>query len=77
MGGESERGTVGVFARAGDGTLSPLAQRPSEGSAPCHLAVDPTGTRLAVANYGDERHGQRARHRRVRPPDRRVDLPLP
>ncbi|WP_436757009.1 lactonase family protein [Streptosporangium sp. V21-05] len=51
--GESERGTVGVFARAGDGTLSPLAQRPSEGSAPCHLAVDPTGTRLAVANYGD------------------------
>lgn len=51
--GESERGTIGVFARAGDGTLSPLAQRPSEGSAPCHLAVDPTGTRLAVANYGD------------------------
>ncbi|WP_440065195.1 lactonase family protein [Streptosporangium sp. OZ121] len=51
--GESERGTVCVFARAGDGTLSPLAQRPSEGSAPCHLAVDPTGTRLAVANYGD------------------------
>lgn len=51
--GEAERGTVGVFARAGDGTLSPLAQRPSEGSAPCHLAVDPTGTRLAVANYGD------------------------
>jgi 6-phosphogluconolactonase len=51
--GESDRGTVCVFARAGDGTLSPLAQRPSEGSAPCHLAVDPTGTRLAVANYGD------------------------
>ncbi|MFF5107845.1 lactonase family protein [Streptosporangium sp. NPDC000509] len=51
--GESERGTVGVFARAEDGTLSPLAQRPSEGSAPCHLAVDPTGTRLAVTNYGD------------------------
>jgi len=51
--GESERGTVAVFARAEDGTLSPLAQRPSEGSAPCHLAVDPTGTRLAVTNYGD------------------------
>lgn len=51
--GESERGTVGVFARAADGTLSPLAQRPSEGSAPCHLAVNPTGTHLAVANYGD------------------------
>ncbi|WP_433255360.1 lactonase family protein [Streptosporangium sp. CA-135522] len=51
--GESERGTVAVFARADDGALTPLAQRPSEGSAPCHLAVDPSGTLLAVANYGD------------------------
>lgn len=51
--GESPRGTVGVFARAADGALSPLAQRSSEGSFPCHLAVDPTGTLLAVANYGD------------------------
>ena len=51
--GESEQGTVGVFARAADGALSPLAQRPSGGSFPCHVAVDPTGTLLAVANYGD------------------------
>ncbi|MEU4833955.1 beta-propeller fold lactonase family protein [Streptosporangium sp. NPDC023615] len=51
--GEAERGTVGTFGRGDDGALSPLAQRSSEGSSPCHLAVDPTGTRLAVANYGD------------------------
>ncbi|WP_051864589.1 lactonase family protein [Streptosporangium roseum] len=51
--GESEQGTVSVLARAGDGTLTPLARRPSEGSFPCHLAVDPSGTLLAVANYGD------------------------
>ncbi|GAA3086719.1 lactonase family protein [Streptosporangium carneum] len=50
--GESERGTVGVFA-VGDGAPAPLAQRPSGGSAPCHLAVDPSGTLLAVTNYGD------------------------
>ncbi len=50
--GESDRGTVGVFAR-GDGAPTPLAQRPSGGSAPCHLAVDPSGALLAVANYGD------------------------
>ncbi|MGW4422973.1 lactonase family protein [Streptosporangium sp. NPDC004631] len=51
--GEGERGTVGVFARAGRGAPVPLAQRPSGGSFPCHLAVDPSGTLLAVANYGD------------------------
>ncbi|GAA3011050.1 lactonase family protein [Streptosporangium longisporum] len=51
--GEAERGTVATFGRGENGVLSPLAQRSSEGSAPCHLAVDPTGTRLAVANYGD------------------------
>ncbi|MBB2912768.1 6-phosphogluconolactonase (cycloisomerase 2 family) [Streptosporangium becharense] len=50
---ESERGTVGVFARAADGGLTPLARHSSGGASPCHLAVDPTGTRLAVANYGD------------------------
>ncbi|MBB4941336.1 6-phosphogluconolactonase (cycloisomerase 2 family) [Streptosporangium album] len=50
---EGERGMVSVFARADDGALTPLSRRPSEGSAPCHLAVDPSGTRLAVANYGD------------------------
>ncbi|GAA3149229.1 beta-propeller fold lactonase family protein [Planomonospora alba] len=51
--GEGERGTVEVFARGADGALSPLGGRSSEGSFPCHLAVDPSGTLLAVANYGD------------------------
>ncbi|WP_344977597.1 lactonase family protein [Streptosporangium fragile] len=51
--GESGQGTVSVFARTAGGALSPLARRSSEGSSPCHLAVDPTGTWLAVANYGD------------------------
>ncbi|MFJ2029273.1 lactonase family protein [Streptosporangium sp. NPDC087985] len=51
--GEGERGTVAVFARAAGGALTLTAQRPSEGSFPCHLAVDPSGTLLAVANYGD------------------------
>lgn len=50
--GEAERGTVGTFAR-GAGAPVPLAQRPSGGSFPCHLAVDPSGGLLAVANYGD------------------------
>jgi 6-phosphogluconolactonase (cycloisomerase 2 family) len=30
-----------------------LAERPSGGSLPCHLAVDPEGSWLTVANYGD------------------------
>lgn len=51
--GEGEQGTVSVFGRADDGALTLLARRPSEGSFPCQLAVDPSGTLLAVANYGD------------------------
>ncbi|MFB9880176.1 lactonase family protein [Planobispora siamensis] len=51
--GESEQGTVGVFARGADDGLELLARRSSEGSSPCHLAVNPAGTLLAVANYGD------------------------
>ncbi|MBG0816305.1 beta-propeller fold lactonase family protein [Planomonospora sp. ID82291] len=51
--GEAERGTVEVFARGADGALSPLGGRSSGGSFPCHLAVNPAGTLLAVANYGD------------------------
>ncbi|GHH62632.1 hypothetical protein GCM10017673_02190 [Streptosporangium violaceochromogenes] len=50
--GETRRGTVGTFAR-GAGAPVPLAQRPSGGSFPRHLAVDPAGGLLAVANYGD------------------------
>lgn len=49
--GELERGWLTAFA-AGDG-LKPLDERPSEGAQPCHVAVDPTGSLLAAANYGD------------------------
>ncbi|WP_170223426.1 lactonase family protein [Nonomuraea turkmeniaca] len=49
--GELERGWLTAFD-ARDG-LQPLDERPSEGSLPCHVAVDPTGSLLAVANYGD------------------------
>ncbi len=34
------------------GKLSPLNEQASEGSGPCHLAVDHTGKCLLVANYG-------------------------
>ncbi|MGN9839551.1 lactonase family protein [Nonomuraea sp. H19] len=49
--GELERGWLTAFDTR-DG-LAPLDERPSEGSLPCHVAVDPAGTLLAVANYGD------------------------
>ncbi|MFI7223818.1 lactonase family protein [Nonomuraea angiospora] len=49
--GELERGWLTAF-RVGE-TLDVLDERPSEGSLPCHIAVDPTGSVLAAANYGD------------------------
>ncbi|MET7327040.1 beta-propeller fold lactonase family protein [Nonomuraea sp. NPDC005650] len=49
--GELERGWLTAL-EAGE-TLAPLDERPSEGSLPCHVAVDPTGSVLAAANYGD------------------------
>ncbi|WP_171075402.1 lactonase family protein [Nonomuraea basaltis] len=48
---ELERGWLTAFD-ARDG-LTPLDERPSEGDTPCHVAVDPTGSLLAVANYMD------------------------
>ncbi|MGP3916134.1 lactonase family protein [Nonomuraea sp. 10N515B] len=49
--GELDSGLLTAFD-ARDG-LTPLDERPSEGSLPCHVAVDPTGSLLAAANYGD------------------------
>ncbi|WP_203982705.1 lactonase family protein [Sphaerisporangium rufum] len=49
---EEEQGAVASFV-TGSGRPEPSARVPSGGSHPCHLAVDPTGAWLAVANYGD------------------------
>jgi 6-phosphogluconolactonase len=44
---ETADGAVAAFGL--DGTA--LGTQPSHGADPCHLAVDPTGSRLVVANY--------------------------
>jgi len=47
-------GAVSAFSRdAKTGQLTPLNHQSSGGAGPCHLAVDPTGKCLLVANYGD------------------------
>jgi 6-phosphogluconolactonase (cycloisomerase 2 family) len=51
--GELSEGRLLAFTVAGEGVLTPLDERSSEGDSPCHLAVDPSGRLLAVANYGD------------------------
>ncbi|GII58856.1 hypothetical protein Pth03_72450 [Planotetraspora thailandica] len=48
---EREDGGVAVFADEPAPRL--LAEHSSGGSDPCHVAVDPEGVWLAVANYGD------------------------
>ncbi|GII59960.1 hypothetical protein Skr01_00450 [Sphaerisporangium krabiense] len=49
---EREQGGVAAYSADARGPR-PLADGTSGGSYPCHLAVDPTGSWLAVANYGD------------------------
>ncbi|MCW2881736.1 MAG: hypothetical protein JWQ95_5836 [Sphaerisporangium sp.] len=49
---EREEGGVAAYSADPDGP-GLLADAASGGSYPCHLAVDPTGTWLAVTNYGD------------------------
>jgi len=45
-------GAVSAFAvDAGTGELTLLNQKPTHGADPCHLAVDPTGRWVLVANY--------------------------
>jgi 6-phosphogluconolactonase len=46
-------GRLLAFERAADGSLRPLGDQPTGGDSPCHLSVDPTGTHVVVANYGD------------------------
>jgi 6-phosphogluconolactonase len=46
-------GGVSAFAiDARTGRLAPINQRPSMGTAPCHLVLDRSGRHLIVANYG-------------------------
>lgn len=50
-----DRGGKGAVAFSIDqtsGRLTELNQQDAGGAAPCHLVVDPAGTRLIVANYG-------------------------
>ena len=44
--------------------LTSLNQVSSEGSGPCHLALDATGRWLAVANYSKRQRGRTAGRRR-------------
>jgi 6-phosphogluconolactonase (cycloisomerase 2 family) len=49
---ELDDGAVNAFSIAVDGTLRPVSRQPSGGSAPCNLAVTPSGRHLLCANYG-------------------------
>jgi 6-phosphogluconolactonase len=44
-------GGVGAYAIGADDTLSLIGAQPTHGEDPCHLAVDPSGRWLVVANY--------------------------
>jgi 6-phosphogluconolactonase len=44
-------GAAGAYAIGADGTPGLLGTQPSHAADPCHLAVDPTGRWLVVANY--------------------------
>ena len=47
-----EQATVSAFAIDGKtGNLNFLNKQPSQGDAPCHLVVDPTGKNVLAANY--------------------------
>ncbi len=45
-------GVVRAFAIEASGKLRLLGAQPSGGAGPCHVAVDPTGRCVLVANYG-------------------------
>lgn len=49
---EDAKGMVSAFAiDSATGKLTPLNQKSSEGSGPCHLALDAQGKNILVANY--------------------------
>ncbi len=53
--GDGQKGTGGVMAFRVDpatGALTHLNTQPAHGTTTCHVALDQTGTRVLVANYG-------------------------
>lgn len=48
---ETAVGAANSFRVEADGQLTHLNEQPSEGGAPCHLSVDPSGRNVLVANY--------------------------
>jgi 6-phosphogluconolactonase (cycloisomerase 2 family) len=48
---ERSHGRVTAFAVLPDGTLNEINSQPSQGEAPCHLSVHPSGRYLLTANY--------------------------
>ena len=51
--GKATGGVTALTMDASTGALTELNRVTTGGAAPCHLAVDATGTRLVVANYMD------------------------
>lgn len=49
--GQTAYGSVHALSIDGRGRLHPVNQQPTEGAAPVHLAVDPTGRYLVTVNY--------------------------
>jgi len=49
---EVEKGLVSAFAVESDGSLRPMNSQSTQGAAPCHVCVDPSGGAIVVANYG-------------------------
>ena len=43
---------MAAFRIREDDTLDPINTQPSEGTGPCHVSLDATGSCLMVANYG-------------------------
>lgn len=50
---ESSPGYISVLSFAARGSLAPRQRIDSQGGLPCHLAVDASGSQLAVSNYED------------------------
>lgn len=49
---ENNTGTASAFSIGADSRLTPINQKSSRGSGPCHICLDKTGRNALVANYG-------------------------